>query len=82
LATDQVDRLGAAGLRLDLGPTRLPAGSATIAVNASLDTGNAISKRPGYRRFNLLAMAAPVLCFLEIDDKYVSVAAGDVDARD
>jgi len=79
---ERLDRLDNAGLALHLGSTRLPYGAALSSINFELVPVGAVSKRPGYRRFlPPLAMAAPILDFLENDGHYVTVA-GAVDARD
>ncbi len=80
---ERLDRLDNAGLALNLGPTRLPFGAALSSINFEMRPAGAISKRPGYRRFlSPLAMGAAVLGFLENDGHYLTVAGGNVDARD
>jgi hypothetical protein len=65
-----------------VGPTRVPVGGGVISRNVEMWPAGAIAKRPGYQRFNVLDMASPVTCFLEIEGKVVSVAlGGPVDAR-
>lgn len=58
----------------------MPAASALQSVNVEFRPEGAISKRPGLQRFSLVAMGAPVTCFLEAGGMYLT-AAGDVDAR-
>jgi len=80
LASERAGRLAGAGLRLDLGPTRIPHPAAVEAVNVEFRPEGSISKRPGLQRFSTIAMGAAVMCFLEAGGTYLT-AAGDVDAR-
>jgi hypothetical protein len=80
LASEQKGKLAGAGLRLDLGITHMPAPVGLEANNVEFRPEGSISKRPGLQRFSLVAMGAPVTCFLEAGGVYLT-AAGNVDAR-
>lgn len=80
MASERKGKLLGAGLRLDVGITHMPAPMGVEANNVEFRPEGSISKRPGLQRFSLVAMGAPVMCFLEAGGVYVT-AAGDVDAR-